>query len=101
MTEDEYGAISADIEKAITRLTDDTRTCICSLHSLTITRDSFALAILGLQEAHKKVRKLAAYELEWTARHVINPPSDYPDDFEHYLMDKGYLAEDPGPESED
>lgn len=101
MTEDsEYDIISAEIEKAVTRLTNDTRTCICTLNSLTITRDSFALSILGLQEAYKKVRKLAADELEWTAKHVINPPSDYPEGLEGFLMAKGYLIEDPGPDPE-
>ena len=39
------------------------------------------------------------------ADHVINPPSDYPEEreesaLEHYLMDKGYLVEDPGPDPE-
>ena len=85
MTEDnEYEVISAEIEigKAIARLTNETRACICTLHSLTITRDSFALSILGLKEAEKKIRKLATDELEWTARHVINPPSDYPEEKE-------------------
>ena len=83
MTEDnEYDIISAEIGKAITRLTNDTRTCICALHSLTITRDSFALSILGLQEANKKVRKLAADDLAAIASHVVNPPSDYPEERE-------------------
>ena len=85
MTEDnEYEVISAEIEigKAIARLTNDTRTCICTLHSLTITRDSFALSILGLQRAHEKIRKLAAADLESIARHVVNPPSDYPEESE-------------------
>ena len=63
MPEDnEYAIISAEIEKVVTRLTNDTRNCICTLRSLTITRDSFALSILGLTLLQERVDKLAEEE---------------------------------------
>ena len=82
--QNDYARISADLEKVMTRLTNDTRTCICTLRSLTITRDSFALSILGLKQLQEMVDELAERqeqdELAEIARHVVNPPSDYPEE---------------------